>query len=96
MVLREILHELREIRKELQIIRNEKESHPEIVLDERTISQAVRKLERNIEIKTEGVTQEENEKIHSMLRLLNRRRRHEGKERITYEIKTENKTCVTR
>lgn len=43
MILREILHELREIRKELQIIRNEKELHSEIVLDERTISEAVRK-----------------------------------------------------
>lgn len=96
MVLREILHELREIRKELQIIRNEKESHPKIVLDGRTISQAVRKLKRNIKIKTEGLTQEENERIHSTLRLLNIRRRHEGKESISYEIKTENKTCVTR
>ena len=44
MVLREILHELREIRKELQIIRNEKELHSETVLDERTISKAVRKF----------------------------------------------------
>lgn len=43
LMLREILHELREIRKELQIIRNEKELHSEIALDERTISQAVRK-----------------------------------------------------
>lgn len=43
LMLREILHELREIRKELQIIRNEKEFHPEIVLGERTISKAVRK-----------------------------------------------------
>lgn len=56
MILREILHELREIRKELQIIRNEKESHPKIVLDGRTISQAARKLERNIKIKTEKKT----------------------------------------
>lgn len=52
MVLREILHELREIRKELQIIRNEKEFHPEIVLDEKAISQVVRKSNCDNEIKS--------------------------------------------
>ena len=43
MVLRDILHELLENRKELQIIINEKELLSEIVVDERTISEAVRK-----------------------------------------------------
>ena len=52
LMLREILHELREIRKELQIIRNEKEFHPEIVLGERTISKAVRKSNCDDEIKS--------------------------------------------
>lgn len=53
-------------------------------------------MTRNIKIKTQGLTREENERIHNTLRLLNRRRRHEGKESISYEVKTENKRCVTR
>lgn len=95
-MLKKVYQELVAIRKELQVIRSNLELRPNITLEERTISQAVRKLKRNIKIKTEGLTQEENERIHSTLRLLNIRRRHEGKESISYEIKTENKTCVTR
>ena len=95
-MLKKVYQELVAIRKELQVIRSNLELISKITLEERTISQAVRKLKRNIKIKTEGLTQEENERIHSTLRLLNIRRRHEGKESISYEIKTENKTCVTR
>ncbi len=95
-MLKKVYQELVAIRKELQVIRSNLELRSNITLEERTISQAVRKLKRNIKIKTEGLTQEENERIHSTLRLLNIRRRHEGKESISYEIKTENKTCVTR
>ena len=95
-MLKKVYQELVAIRKELQVIRSDLELRSNITLEERTISQAVRKLKRNIKIKTEGLTQEENERIHSTLRLLNIRRRHEGKESISYEIKTENKTCVTR
>lgn len=95
-MLKKVYQELVAIRKELQVIRSNLELRSNITLEERTISQAVRKLKRNIKIKTEGLTQEENERIHSTLRLLNIRRRHEGKESISYEIKTENKTRVTR
>lgn len=95
-MMKKVYQELVAIRKELQVIRSNLELRSNITLEERTISQAVRKLKRNIKIKTEGLTQEENERIHSTLRLLNIRRRHEGKESISYEIKTENKTCVTR
>lgn len=96
MILREILHELREIRKELQIIRNEKEFHPAIVFDERTISQAVRKLERNIEIKTEGLADEENEEIHDFIRKLSRKNRIKSGKNISYKLKMGEKKCVTR
>lgn len=96
MILREILHELREIRKELQIIRNEKEFHPEIVLDERTISQAVRKLERNIEIKTEGLADEENKEIHDFIRRLSRKNRIKSGKNISYKLKMGEKKCATR
>lgn len=53
-------------------------------------------MKRNIKVKTQGLTQEENKRIHNTMRLIKRRRRHDGKESISYEIKTENKTCVTR
>lgn len=96
MVLREILHELREIRKELQIIRNEKEFHPEIVLDEKAISQVVRKLERNIEIKTEGLADEENKEIHDFIRRLSRKSRIKSGKNISYKLKMGEKKCATR
>lgn len=96
MVLREILHELREIRKELQIIRNEKEFHPEIVLDEKAISQVVRKLERNIEIKTEGLADEENKEIHDFIRRLSRKNRIKSGKNISYKLKMGEKKCATR
>ena len=75
-MLKKVYQELVAIRKELQVIRSNLELRSNITLEERTISQAVRKLKRNIKIKTEGLTQEENERIHSTLRLLNIRRRH--------------------
>ena len=96
MILKEILHELRIIRKELQIIRNEKEFHPEIVLDERTISQAVRKLERNIEIKTEGLADEENTEIHDFIRRLSRKNRIKSGKNISYKLKMGEKKYATR
>lgn len=96
MILKEILHELRIIRKELQIIRNEKEFHPEIVLDERTISQAVRKLERNIEIKTEGLADEENKEIHDFIRRLSRKNRIKSGKNISYKLKMGEKKYATR
>lgn len=96
MILREILHELREIRKELQIIRNEKEFHPEIVLDEKAISQVVRKLERNIEIKTEGLADEENKEIHDFIRRLSRKNRIKSGKNISYKLKMGEKKCATR
>lgn len=42
LVLKEILHELREIRKELQIIRNEKEFNGKLEINPDEINQAVR------------------------------------------------------
>ncbi len=42
-MLKKIYQELVAIRKELQIIRNEKEFNPQIVLDERIISQVVQR-----------------------------------------------------
>lgn len=96
MVLREILHEVREIRKELQIIRNEKEFHPEIVLDKKAISQVVRKLERNIEIKTEGLADEENKEIHDFIRRLSRKNRIKSGKNISYKLKMGEKKCATR
>ena len=48
MVLKEILHELREIRKDLQAIRSSMEAASEIVLDKKAISQVVRKSIRDI------------------------------------------------
>lgn len=47
-VLKEILHELREIRKDLQAIRSSMEAASEVVLDKRAISQVVRKSIRDI------------------------------------------------
>lgn len=53
-------------------------------------------MKRNVKVKTRGLTKEENLQVHNMLRQINRRRKREGKERISYKLETESKICVTR
>ena len=95
-MLKKVYQELVAIRKELQVIRSNLELRSNITLEERTISQAVRKLERNIEIKTEGLADEENKEIHDFIRRLSRKNRIKSGKNISYKLKMGEKKCATR
>lgn len=51
---------------------------------------------RNIRLKTEGLTEEENEEIYDFFRKLRRKRRIKAKKELSYELKMGEKKCVTR
>ena len=50
----------------------------------------------NIKVKTEGLTNEENEEIKTFIRSLKRKRKAKKGERTTFKIKMGEKTYVTR
>lgn len=52
-------------------------------------------MKRNIKIKTEGLTKEENEEIHDFIRKLSRKIRIKRK-KISYKLKMGEKRCATR
>ncbi len=52
-------------------------------------------MKQNIKIKTEGLTEKENEEIHNFLRTMRRKGKRENK-RISYRLKAGEKEYATR